>query len=47
MINFVIISSDFMPYVLATWAKTGVALSPDYHLVVSYTRWIGLLYANT
>ncbi len=41
MIDFVVVSSDFRPYVLDTRVKRGAELSTDHHLVVSWIRWRG------
>lgn len=41
IIVFVVVSSDFRPYVLDTRIKRGAELSTDHHLVVSWIRWRG------
>ena len=41
MIDFVVVSLDLRPYVLDTWMKSGVELSTDNHLVVSWLPWWG------
>lgn len=43
MIEFVVVSSDLLLYVLDTRVKRGVTLSADHHMVVSWIRWWGKL----
>lgn len=39
MINFVMILSELWLYVLDIWVKSGVGLSADHHLEVSWIKW--------
>ncbi|KAI3368218.1 hypothetical protein L3Q82_007945 [Scortum barcoo] len=41
IIDFIIVSSDLLPYVLDTQVKRGAELSTDHHLVVGWIRWRG------